>query len=140
MGHNGESPNTGMGIVKVSFLSCIVFNHFAMTVQKFFPKIRSPRVRCLVISNAAEECDRMLDNLMKEKKQNKYNALYMTGPCRALQIVTIWWTISMETSFTVLGLKTALILRDLMYKDNLSSLKGSVFKPCTINIALIADM
>ena len=48
--------------------------------------------------------------------------------------VTFQW----KQFFLVFGLKTALILRNLIY--SLSSLKGSVFKPCTMNIALMADM
>ena len=45
---------------------------------------------------------------------------------------------SMEINLTVLGVKTAFIFKDLIYSEILSSLKGWVFKPYTINIALIA--
>ena len=89
MGHNGESPKAGIDIVEVSFRSCIVFDHLMITVQNLSPKIRSPRDKCLVMSKANAECGRMFESLMKEKKQNKYRALYTTGCCNTLAIFTI---------------------------------------------------
>ena len=54
---------------------CIVLDHLTIMVANFPPKIMSPLVRCLVISNALAECGNIFDNLKKEKKEKRYNAL-----------------------------------------------------------------
>ena len=50
-GQRGEDAKKGMVMVVHDFLSCRVFDHLIIMVQKDGEKIKSPLVRCLVRSN-----------------------------------------------------------------------------------------
>ena len=78
IGHNSESPRSGMLIVVICFLFCKVFDHLTITVQNLCEHIRSPLVKCLVGSNCFEECGSVFKSLKNEKKANKYKVLKTT--------------------------------------------------------------
>ena len=72
IGHKAEAPTEGMVVDET--LSCIVLDHFMMTVAPASEKINISH-RCLLGSKAFTSCGSMLVNLRKEKKQNRYNAV-----------------------------------------------------------------
>ena len=71
----GECSRFGSGMVTVDFLSWIVLDHFDNNTAPFPHVMKSPLARCLVMSNVANECGRILDNLRNEKKHVRYNAM-----------------------------------------------------------------
>ena len=74
-----ESPNIGRGIVCVSVLFCIVFDHFTSTFAPWSVSIISPRANCLEGSQAAMECGSMLEICKKVKYANEYKAVNCMG-------------------------------------------------------------
>ena len=80
----------------------------------------SPLAKCLVTSNFAAECGKILESLIKEKKQKRYSALKTSGNCLLSHNSMILCSKSIDTIFEVFGWKTALIFRDLMYKQRQS--------------------
>ena len=89
IGHKGDLAKSGMETVVNDWLSCKVFDHFMMIIQKPGEKIRSPLVKCLVTSNYLTACGSIFDNLKKEKDVNKYKALKTTDVCRVSQTCKI---------------------------------------------------
>ena len=53
----------------------MVLDHFSSRTAPSPDMMKSPLARCLVLSNVAAECGRILESLRKEKKHVTYNAL-----------------------------------------------------------------
>ena len=75
MGQRGEFPRDGRGVVTVDFRSWMVLDYFSSRTTPSPDLMKSPLARCLVLSNVATECGRILESLRKEKKHVTYNAL-----------------------------------------------------------------
>ena len=78
-GQSIESPNIGMGIVCVSVLFSIVFDHLTSTFAPWSVSTISPRARCLEGSKAAMECGSMLEICRSVKNANEYKAVNCMG-------------------------------------------------------------
>ena len=76
-----ESPSTGMEIVCVSVLFCIVLDHLTSTFAPWSVSIISPRASCLEGSKAAMECGSMLEIRRNVKNAKEYNAVNCMGNC-----------------------------------------------------------
>ena len=115
MGHRGDRPRLGRGMVVIDFLSWMVLDHF-MSRTAPTPEVRkSPLARCLVSSNVDNEWGRILDNLRKEKKQVRYSALKVRGWGRVSQNSSSDCKVEISMEGREEGLRGALIFSAFRY-------------------------
>ena len=126
IGQKSERPKSGIAMVRVVFLSWIVFDHLMITVAPACVNIMSPLVICLVMSNCFVVCGNKFDKRRKEKKEKVYKATNVREWSKVFDMVTIFWSVSRVKTEVIFGENGLPSLIDLRNSWILSSQNGSV--------------